>query len=188
MNLNRIVSKIQGLFFKTSSEWKAIKEENVTIQQLFIPYAMLLAAIPAISSFFGLLIWSGRLRAFFAGRALFLLIYTYLIILALMFLLGLAINELAPNFGCKKDKTLAFKLSVYMLTPFCIASILLILPFYFYWFVLLLSLYGVYLLYLGLGILLDCPADKKLGFAAVVGLIYFVAINLFYLAFRPGYF
>ena len=50
-----IVNRVQQLILKPKEEWIKIKEEKITLAELFTQYAMILLAIPAIAQFIG---WS----------------------------------------------------------------------------------------------------------------------------------
>src|SRR4030042_963604 len=61
-----LVARVQAILLKPKEEWVKIKDEPTTIQQLFVPYAVILAAIPAVAQFLG---WAviGGFRIPFAG-------------------------------------------------------------------------------------------------------------------------
>ena len=48
-----LVARVQAILLKPKEEWVKIKDEPTTVQQLFIPYAVILAAIPAVAQFLG---------------------------------------------------------------------------------------------------------------------------------------
>jgi hypothetical protein len=74
-------------------------------------------------------------------------------------MVALVINGVAPKFASRKNLTNAFKLVAYSWTPTWLAGILLLLP-SLSWLVNLASLYGLYLLYHGLPILMETPKEK----------------------------
>ena len=51
-----LVSRVRGILFKPNEEWAKIKAEDLTITQLFLNYALILAAIPAVAQFLGRLL------------------------------------------------------------------------------------------------------------------------------------
>jgi hypothetical protein len=73
---------------------------------------------------------------------------------------------LARSFGGRRDFQNAFKLSVYSYTPVWLAGIFLLVPGLSFF--AILGLYGVYLLWLGLPLLVDVPREKAPGFACAV--------------------
>src|SRR5207344_2314618 len=96
-----------------------------------------------------------------------LAVFTFVTAIVACFVISLIINALAPSFGGQKDSAQALKVAVYSYTPAWVAGALQILPLLGI-LGLLAGLYGLYLLYLGLPRLMKCPADKALGYTAVV--------------------
>ena len=73
---------------------------------------------------------------------------------------------LAPRFGAEKNFPNAVKLSAYSHTPLWLAGIFLLIPGLN--FLLILGLYGFYLLWVGLPMLMKVPNDRALPYAAIV--------------------
>src|SRR5206468_9045288 len=73
---------------------------------------------------------------------------------------------LAPRFGAEKNFANAVKLSAYSHTPLWLAGIFLLVPGLS--FLLILGLYGFYLLWIGLPMLMKVADDKALPYAAAV--------------------
>jgi len=176
-----IVARAQGIITKPKDEWVKIKEEPSNITTLFTSYAIILAAIPALASFIG--------RAFVGysapfvgwirwgiGRALIYAIFSYILSLLGVYVIGLIIHFLAPSFSSKKDNIQAMKLAVYSMTPAWVAGVLNIIPLLGF-LVIIASLYGLYLLYLGLNTpLLDTPKDKVLTYFIVIVVVSIVVL------------
>ena len=176
-----IVARAQGIITKPKDEWVKIKEEPSNITTLFTSYAIILAAIPALASFIG--------RAFVGysapfvgwirwgiGRALIYAIFSYILSLLGVYVIGLIIYFLAPSFSSKKDNIQAMKLAVYSMTPAWVAGVLNIIPLLSF-LVIIVSLYGLYLLYLGLNTpLLDTPKDKVLTYFIVIVVVSIVVL------------
>jgi hypothetical protein len=94
-------------------------------------------------------------------------ILTYVLGLASIYLFGLVINALAPNFGSKPGLENAMKLAVYAMTPMWIGGVFYIIPFLSFLSVLA-SLYGLYILYLGFSTpMMDTPQEKILPYLVV---------------------
>ncbi|MCP2605326.1 YIP1 family protein [Candidatus Aminicenantes bacterium AH-873-B07] len=133
----------------------------------------MLAAIPAIAGFIG--------RAFVGysapfvgwirwgiGKAFMYTIFSYIFSLIGVYIIGLIIYFLAPSFSSKKDNIQAMKLAVYSMTPAWVAGVLNIIPLLSF-LVIIASLYGLYLLYLGISApLLDTPKDKVLTYFIII--------------------
>ena len=165
-----LVARVQAILLKPKEEWVKIKDEPTTIQQLFIPYAVILAAIPAVAQFLG---WAVlRFRIPYAGgswmtRALLYAIFSYILSLVVVYALGFIINALAPNFSSAQSLPLAMKLAVYSMTPVWIMGIFNLIPALSV-LGILGSLYGLYLLYLGFATpLMGTPKEKVTGYFVV---------------------
>lgn len=166
-----LVSRVQQIILKPKEEWIKIKEEEISIQQLFISYAAILAAIPAVAQFLGLAIIGGS-KIPYIGRSIFLrtfsfCIFYYIVSLVIVYLLGFIINALAPTFSSKQNQINAMKIAVYSMTPAWVAGVLYIIPFLGI-LVFLASIYSIYLLYLGFAApLMDTPKDKVINYFVV---------------------
>lgn len=73
----------------------------------------------------------------------------------------------------KKNITNAFKAVVYSMTPAWVGEVFYIVP-NLWPLVLLSALYGIYLLYLGLPLMMDTPKEKALGYVIVVVVVTFM--------------
>lgn len=159
----RIVDRVKYILTRPKLEWAVIDAEPATTRGLFRRYAMVLAAIPAIATLIGQIVFGekgpvGALIGAAVGYGLSLLS---------VYILGLIIDGLAPTFGGVKDPVKAMKTAVYSMTPVWVAGVLNIIP-TLDWLAALLGLYGFYLLYLGLPIMMRTAVDKALGYTVVV--------------------
>ena len=158
-----LVERVRDILVRPRDAWYDIAEEQTTIRRLYVSYAMILAAVPVIAQLIGMtvvgIMFLGvRYRAPFHG-ALGYAIISYILSLAGLYLFALILNALAPKFGSRENLDQAMKLSVYSSTPYWIAGILLVIP-ALSPVVVLLSLYGFFLLYVGLPILMETPRER----------------------------
>ena len=128
-----LVSRAKGILLKPNEEWAKIKGEELTPAQLFLNYAIIFAAVPAVAQFLGRILMGGARVPFtgrsIMGRSFFYSVFYYFALLALAYLLGFIINALAPSFSSKQNLANAMKLAVFSMTPVWLAGILYILPF-----------------------------------------------------------
>lgn len=176
-----LVQKVQSILLKPKEEWVRIKGESATVADLFMSYALVLAAIPAVSQFLGNVLIGRRLPfvgyyKWSVGRALSSAVFTYLFSLAAVYLFALIINALAPNFASPQNMVNALKLAVYSMTPGWVAGIFYIIPAL--WILgILAGLYGLYILYLGFETpMMDTPKEKIMPY---LGVSILVAIGLY---------
>jgi hypothetical protein len=167
-----IVERVKKLLLTPAAEWNVIAEEKTQAGPLITGYVLPLAAISAVAGFVGGSIigqnlpFVGYIRTSIVaglGGAVLGIVLT----VAGVFVISLIINALAPTFGAEKNAEQAFKVAVYSGTPAWVAGVFQIWP-ALGLLVLLASLYGLYLLYLGLTRLMKCPQDRALGYTAVV--------------------
>lgn len=177
-----LVQKVQSVLLKPKEEWVRIKGESATVADLFVSYALVLAAIPAVSQLLGNVLIGRRLPfvgyyKWSVGRALSSAAFTYLFSLAAVYLFALIINALAPNFASPQNMVSALKLAVYSMTPGWVAGIFNLVPALEILGVLAGGLYGVYILYLGFETpMMDTPKEKIMPYLGV-GIL--VAIGLY---------
>jgi hypothetical protein len=81
---------------------------------------------------------------------------------------ALIINALAPTFAGQRDLRQAIKVAAYSLTPACLSSFLALAPIPATLLQLLAGVYGTYVLYLGLPVLMRSPHEKAFGYSASV--------------------
>jgi hypothetical protein len=169
-----IVPRVKGILLKPRETWLEIKEEPAEVKDLFTSYAAVLAAVPPLASFVGFslvglsLLGMHYRRPFFSGIGH--LIVSYVFSLLGLYVVGLIIEALAPSFGSRKNQLQAMKVAVYSWTPAWLAGVLLIFP-SLAPLSMLVSLYSLYLFYVGLPILMETPADKVIGYVIVTILV-----------------
>lgn len=160
-----LVDRVKGLLLRPKLEWPVIAAETTTVKALFTRYAMVLAAIPALSTLAHELGFEreGVLPSLLAAAL------GYAMSLLSVYVIGIVIDGLAQNFGSEKNIVQSMKLAVYSMTPAWVAGILNLIGLDgLAW---LIGLYGFYLLYLGLAPLKLTPADKMVAYTIVVVLV-----------------
>lgn len=158
-----LVSRVKYILTRPKFEWPVIDAESATIKGLFTSYAVILAAIPAVSTIVGQIAFGhrGLVGPVLAGAL------SYVLSLLSVYVLGLIIDALAPTFGGTKNPVKAMQVAVYSMTAAWVAGVLNIIP-TLGWLAGLIGLYGFYLMYLGLPVLMKTAADKALGYTIVV--------------------
>ncbi len=152
-------------------EWAAIASEPGDPAYVLSRYVAVLALIPAAFSFIGacivgVVLPNGDLARAPLVNGLFGAILGYILSCAIVLVLGILINFVAPLFGGRRDFDRAFELAAYSLTPAWLAGIFLVLPGL--RFLTLTGFYGAYILWLGLPQLARSPTQKSLGFTVLI--------------------
>jgi hypothetical protein len=159
----KLVERVRALLLTPRLEWKVIEQEPKTASDLFIDYVAILAAIPEVARFVGQSVIGDYVPAV---PSLVRMVVVYLLTFVMVYIIACVIDLLAPRFGGQKNFSNALKLSVYSHTPLWLAGIFLLIPGLN--FLLVLGIYGLYLLWTGLPLLMQVPDEKALPYAAVV--------------------
>ena len=178
-----IITRAKGILLNPNFEWETVKSESTTVQDLFTKYAVILAAIPAVAGFIGFSVFGMNLGfASFRmpiGSGFGHAVFTYILGLAGVYLVGYIIDWLAPTFGTQKDLIQSMKVAVYSSTASWVGGIFKIIPALSF-LTMLAGIYGLYLLYLGLKTVKEVPQDKMIGYfisVIVVTIIVYVIIG-----------
>jgi len=169
-------TRIINLLTNPRDEWDAIANEATDITSLYREYIGLLAIIPALCTFIGLCVVGVRVP--FLGvtvrtpmtEGILHLIVWYLFSLASVHLSALIVEKLAPSFQSRGDTLQAVKLVGFAATPVWLAGVFSVVP-SLSMLSLIAGLYAIYLFYVGVGVLMQTPAEKALSYMVVAGLV-----------------
>lgn len=173
---NPLVDRVRNILMTPKAEWERIAGEPATIQSLYVPYALILAAIGPVASAIGTAVFVPGTNLL---SALIGAVVNYVLALISVGVLAIIIEMLAPQFGAVKDRVAAFKVAIYGSTAAWLAGIFGLHPML--GILGLLGLYSVYLIYAGLGPVMRAPADKQVIYTVVVfivGLVLALVIGL----------
>jgi len=159
----KLVERAKAIMLSPRTEWLVIEQEPGRLSDLFT-YVAILAAIPEIANFIGQSLIGGYKPIV---PTLLRAVLVYVVTFAMVYIIALVIDLLAPRFGGKKNFGNALKLSVYSHTPLWLAGIFLLVPGLN--FLLILGLYGIYLLWIGLP-MMGVPRYRALPYAVFVTL------------------
>ena len=180
-----LVDRAKNIILSPKTEWPRIDAEPATIASIYTGYVMILAAIGPIATLIGQQLFGigafGYTWKPSIGYSIGTAVIGYILTLVIVYVSALIINALAPTFGGTQDQVKAFKVAAYASTPGWIAGIFGIIPLL-GWLALIGALYGLYLLYLGLPVLMRVTQDKAIGYVVVIVIVnivlYFVALML----------
>lgn len=165
-----IVGRAKAILVSPNTEWPVIAGESESVQSVFMRYVVPLAAIGPICGFiggqvFGINAIIVRIHpSLMAGLAT--AITAYVLGLVGIFLVAWVANFLADKFGGQANYERAFRLCAYAYTAGWIAGVFNLVPALGI-LVLLASLYGIYLFYLGVTPMMAVPKEKAAGYTAV---------------------
>jgi hypothetical protein len=187
-----IVARAKAITLNPADTWPVIEAEKHDAKSLFVPYMLILAAIPAVASFIGLsLIGIGGFGFSFRVpivSGLAMMVTTYILSLVMTFGMGWLASALAPTFGGQSNLVQGLKLAVFGATPMMLAGVLNILPALSI-IGLLVALYSLYVMYLGLPVLMKNPKEKTIVYMVVLiiaSIIAGVVLGMVSRAFTPS--
>ena len=169
-----LVERVRKILMEPKLAWQEIKSENTSTSEIVRDYLIYLAAIPPVSYFIGQVLLGrprlGLLPGILTAGVLYVLLFVAVTIAATV------VNAIAPEFQATTDDAKAFKLVTYSCTAPLVATVFFIIPELSV--LAVLGFYGIYILYLGIPELTDCPQDKALAYtvASVMTIVVLTAI------------
>lgn len=156
-----IVERVRAIMMTPQAEWPAIANESG--DALAIRYMAILALIPALARLVGGWLIGGYTPFL---PALIGAVAGYALSFIAVFVVALAVDLLAPRFGGQRGYSMALRLTVYSCTPLWLAGIFLLVPGAS--FLVLLGVYGLYLMWIGMPVLMHSSKDKTLPYLLTV--------------------
>ncbi len=174
-----LVERVKNILITPKTEWEVINGETATPQSLLMGYIFPLAIVAAIGP-----ILTGLLFAGLFGFKYFIVsaIIAFISQVVAFYISAIIVDMLAPSFGSEKNLGKSAQLVAYSATPGYIGALLSFIPIL----GLLISIgawvYGVYLMYLGIGPIKKTPEDKKVVYMLVAYVIwiaiYFILVAI----------
>jgi hypothetical protein len=170
--LPSLLERIKNIVLTPKTEWRVIEAEPTSVAQLYTGYVMPMAAFAAAMSFIRISVigvslpLGGTIRTPLAS-GLVSYVVTFILGLIGLFLVGSIINMLAPTFSGGRNQRQALKAAAYALTPAWLGTALTFLPLGTL-LQLIAGIYGIYVLYLGLPVMMRSQQDKSAGYTAAV--------------------
>lgn len=166
-----LVERVKNILQRPQEEWTRIEAEEAEVGALYRGYVAPLAALSAICATIGFILFpSGVLSVHLNPvQALISGAFQFALALICIFVMGVIINALAPNFGSQQDVVQAHKVAAYGSTAGLLVGVFSLHP----WLGIfaLLGFYSLALIWFGLPKLMKTPEDKKpMYFLSVIGL------------------
>jgi hypothetical protein len=175
-----LVARVKGILLKPTETWDVIDREQPTVGSLYTGYVMPLAAIPVVCTLIGSLVFGIGAFGFSYKPSIAFAVtnaaVSYGLSLAMVYVIALIIEALAPNFGGTKDRMQALKIAAYFPTASWVAGVFGLVPMLGI-IAIVGGLYSLYLLYLGLPKLMKTAEDKALPYFVVV-LVVAIVVSL----------
>ena len=187
-----LLQRVLDILMRPRDTWLQIDAEDGNPARIYLGYLVFLAAIPAVAGFIGYsLIGVGAFGL--SGRVpvvhgLVSMVVGYVLSLAMVYVLALIANMLAPRFQAQQDMGSAFKLVAYASTAGMLGGVFSILP-SLAMLGVLAAQYSVYLIYSGIPVLMKAPQEKAVGYTAalvVCGILAGIVVGLATSLVTPG--
>ena len=174
-----LIERAKNILISPAKEWDIVAGEEPNVNKIFTGYVIPLAAAAAVAAFIGYgLIGFNMLGYRMSGIdwGLYQALVSFIVSVCSVFLTAFVVDALAPSFGSEKNFGRSFQLVAYSYTAGWVGGLFQILPVIAF-LGTILSLYGLYILYLGMPKLKNTPADKHIGYF-VVTLIILIAVYI----------
>jgi hypothetical protein len=180
------IQHIIGLFTDPTRQWETIREQYQSGSGSPIAHVMVLSLVPALSGYFGTTQVGWRIGVgdpimITGDSAISIAIIYYIALLVGVFSIGWVIHLLGKAYEVVKPLPLCIALAAYTATPLFLIGIMQVYPVL--WLNMLIGLpalaYTVYLLYSGLPIMMQIPAERGFLYSSAVlavGLVALVAM------------
>ena len=172
-----LIERVKNILVAPKKEWDVIATEQGTLTSVLTTYVLPLALVSAAATLIG---WGliGRSYWFVTVKgwdigikyALISLVSTVVGFLITTFV----VDALAPSFGSEKNLNRSAQFVGYSYTPGLLGGIFGIFP-SIAWLGSLLGLYGIYLMYTGLGPVKKTPDDKKVVYL-IISIVVLIAV------------
>lgn len=154
-----LYNRIKYIILSPGNAWKIIHEENRPIKDVRNSFFFPLILAVAVSASLGSILFTQNglsvVYSLLVGLKYFFLLYILVYFSSLMFC------EITKALDLAKDFVLSFKIIIYSLAPYLICQIMSGL-FESLIFVNVLALYGLYIFWVGVEIMLNPPEHKKM--------------------------
>lgn len=161
-----LIERAKAIILTPKTEWLTIDSEPGDPPYLFRNYVAILAAIPAVCGFIGMSIVGAGAHHMGILGGLASAIVRYVLTFVMVYVMAMITDALAPTFGGMKSQPSALKLIAYAMTPIWLAGVFALIPGLHI--LRILGLYGLYLFWLGLPVLMKTPGEKSVPYAAAV--------------------
>lgn len=167
----KLIDRVVAILTRPQATWDEIESEPGDVATIYREYLLILAAVPAVAGFIGLsLIGVGGFgstyrQPLFSG--LVNMVVGYALTLAVIYVVALIADALAPTFGGQKNLVNAVKLVGYASTAGLVGGVFSLIP-ALSMLGLLAALYSIYLLYTGITVMMKVAHEKALPYTAVL--------------------
>ena len=178
MDIMKIVNQAKDIIINPKGTMQKLKFETVTTKDIII-----YLAIVGLPTFLGIFLGYGFVGWGFysgwVGYAFALGVIMYILSIIGIIIFGYILNALAKNLKSKENKMQSLKLVSYAATPWLLLGIVSIYP-PIAFISLLGGIYGLYILYMGIPILMETSKEQHLNYFIIGLVIYIIVVGIIY--------
>ncbi len=172
-----LVDRVKNIITAPQAEWDRIAAEPADVQKLYMGYALPLAVLAAVAGFIGMSIFGTTVLGVTYRMPIVTgavsAVLQVVVMMGCFYIMGVVTNALAPNFGSTADQGQAHKFIVYGATAAMLGGLFAIFP-PIAMLGLLAAIYSLVIAWMGLPKMMKTPEDKRVGYFAVIVLIWIV--------------
>jgi len=171
-----LIERVKNILITPKTEWEVINNETATIGSVFTGYVLPLSIVSCVGTILSGLLFTGRFMSL--GYTIGIAVVGIIVSLILFYVTVLIFDALAPSFGSEKNQGKSAQTVAYSYTPSYIAGLLSFIPVLGWILPFAAWVYGVYIMYLGLGPMKKTPEDKKVVYLLVT---YVILIAIYFI-------
>ena len=175
-----LIERAKNILISPAKEWDVIINEDPNVKKILTDYVLPLSIIASLTAFIGFGFIGFRNMLGYQlngiGWGFYYALLFFIVSVCTVYLTAFIVDRLALSFGSEKNFGRSFQLVAYSYTAGWIGGLFQILPVIAF-LGTILSLYGLYILYIGMPKLKYTPADKHIGYF-VVTLIVLIAVYI----------
>lgn len=176
-----IIERVKNILVTPKTEWAVIDGETATPPSLLMSYVLPLSLIASVGTILQGVLFAGTfsfgLKYYITGAVI-----AFIAQILSFYISAIVIDMLAPSFGSEKNIGKSAQLVAYSGTAGYVGAFLSIIPVLGMLISIAAWVYGIYLMYLGIGPLKKTPEDKKVVYMIVSFLVmivlYFILVAI----------
>jgi hypothetical protein len=180
-----IINRVVKIATKPKEEWPIIDGEPATVQSIMTEFVVPLALVGTVCGFINSMIFTSSISELTGVQVSTSLLFFSAILGYILTLVGILVTafvaqKLAPTFNSVGDLTQALKIVAFSQGPYWAAGVLNLFPILGI-LTFFVGLYGLYLAYLGLPVVMKTPPDKAATYLIaiiVVAIVVWVIIGV----------
>ncbi len=168
-----IIERVKNILVTPKTEWAVIDGETATPPSLLMSYVLPLSLIASVGTILQGVLFAGTfsfgLKYYITGAVI-----AFIAQILSFYISAIVIDMLAPSFGSEKNIGKSAQLVAYSGTAGYVGAFLSFIPVLGMLISIAAWVYGIYLMYLGIGPLKKTPEDKKVVYMIVSFLVMIV--------------